>query len=357
MQYDLKEIQKSLTPAHIIKLLNYLGATEYIEKDDYLIFRTICHNLMEEEGSMKLYYYKNTGLFNCFTDCGECFNIYTLFEKVYKLRGREYKFSDIVHTITNITDIKDQLTDFEGTQKYRSINDRYKRKQRKKEFEIYDPGVLKIFSKRYPVEWITDGITPAAIDKFNILYSISRNKIIIPHYYLDGSLIGIRGRALNQEDIELGKYMPIEIEGKWYNSPLSMNLYGLNINADNIRKQKKVIIAEGEKSVLQFDSMTDSNICVATCGSSINKNQIDLLVKNFDINEIILAFDKEYINYNDEQGKKYFAKLEQLCRKYKNYANFSFIFDKENLLNEKDSPFDKGKDIFYKLYEKRIRME
>ena len=69
MQYDLKEIQKSLTPAHIIKLLNYLGATEYIEKDDYLIFHTICHNLTEQEGSMKLYYYKNTGLFNCFTDC------------------------------------------------------------------------------------------------------------------------------------------------------------------------------------------------------------------------------------------------------------------------------------------------
>jgi hypothetical protein len=57
--------------------------------------------------------------------------------------------------------------------------------------------VLDVFVKKYPVEWLRDGITTAAMDKFNILYSISQNKIVIPHYSVEGELVGVRGRALN----------------------------------------------------------------------------------------------------------------------------------------------------------------
>jgi hypothetical protein len=42
------------------------------------------------------------------------------------------------------------------------------------------------------------------MDRYNILYSISQNKIIIPHYNIDGKLIGIRGRSLNPEDLKIG---------------------------------------------------------------------------------------------------------------------------------------------------------
>ena len=55
------------------------------------------------------------------------------------------------------------------------------------------------------------------MDKYNILYSISQEKIVIPHYDINNNLIGIRGRALNEWEIEnVGKYMPIKIENKWY---------------------------------------------------------------------------------------------------------------------------------------------
>ena len=75
------------------------------------------------------------------------------------------------------------------------------------------------------------------MEKFNIRYSISQNKIIIPHYNINGKLIGIRGRALNQEEIEAGcKYMPVKIEGKFYAHPLSLNLYGLDRNRQDILK-------------------------------------------------------------------------------------------------------------------------
>ena len=51
-------------------------------------------------------------------------------------------------------------------------------------------------------------------------------------------LIGIRGRALNQDEVDVfGKYMPLEIENKWYAHPLSQNLYGLDLAKFNIQKK------------------------------------------------------------------------------------------------------------------------
>ena len=119
MQYNLKEIQNSLTFEQIIKLMKYLGATSYIQTNEYLIFPTICHHVSEDEGSMKLYYYQNTHLFTCFTECGASFNIYTLFEKVYKIKGIQYTFTDIINTIVNIANVKNDRIFFDSAPKYK----------------------------------------------------------------------------------------------------------------------------------------------------------------------------------------------------------------------------------------------
>lgn len=351
---DLYELQKSLTTENIITLVTSLGADRYDDKENYIIFPTICHNENSEDASMKLYYYKNTGLFTCYTDCGESFNIYTLIEKVYALQNREIRFSEIVNLVLEKTGIDSSLYQF-GEKRYKSTSDKYKKKNRQRELEIFDDKVLGVFDKHYPVEWIAEGISRESMDKYNILYSISRNKIIIPHYNISGQLIGIRGRSLNKREIEeFGKYMPVEVEGKWYSFPLSQNLYGLNVSKEGIRKKKKIILFEGEKSCLKYDRMFEDNISCAVCGSAFNKNQLNILLKNFELDEIIIAFDKEFERYNDEKGREYFNKLESICKKYQNYCNFSFLFDKKNLLKLKDSPIDRGKNIFLQLYDQRI---
>ena len=66
--------------------------------------------------------------------------------------------------------------------------------------------------------------------------------------------------------------------------------------------------------------------------------------------EIIICLDKEELPKED----KYFYKLLNLCKKYSKYCNFSFIYDRENLLDLKDSPTDKGEEVFKKLLEKRV---
>lgn len=353
---DIEKLLESLTEEIIIELVSQLGADRYINREDYIIFPTICHNEISEEASMKLYYYKNSKLFHCYTQCNESFNIFGLYQRVYEARGKEISFYEILCSIANQSKYENLYTF--GKIEYKSEIDKYKRKNRTKELEKFDQGILNIFQKYYPIEWLAENITKKSMDKYNILYSTSRNKIIIPHYDINSNLVGIRGRALNQYEIDnFGKYMPVEIEGKWYTHPLSYNLYGLNISKETIKKEKIAIIYEGEKSVIKHDGyFPDWNVSVASCGSTINKSQLDLLIKNFDLKEIIIAFDKEYKNYNDEKGRKYFDKLKGLCKKYTNYCNFSFIFDKENLLLEKDSPIDQGKEKFEELFKKRIKM-
>ena len=76
----------------------------------------------------------------------------------------------------------------------------------------------------------------------------------------------------------------------------------------------------------------------------------------FRSNEIVVALDKEYEDWRDSKAKKYREKLEKLCKKYKNQATFSYIWDYDNLLEEKDSPFDKGKEVFEELYRNRVRV-
>lgn len=107
-----------------------------------------------------------------------------------------------------------------------------------------------------------------------------------------------------------------------------------------------------EKSVLKMEDFSRPNCSVAVCGSSINKFQIDLLMKACEPEEFIICFDKEDLPQED----KYFNKMKKLCEKYSNYGQFSFIYDFKNRLKLKDSPVDKGEEKFNELLKTRIRI-
>lgn len=307
---------------------------------------------------MKLYYYNESHLFHCYTECGESFNIYGLIERRYSVLRKDFNIYHIYLSLKNKFGFDD--CDFFNETRYVRDKDKYKaRKHNDVKLPQFNKGVLDSFIKYYTPEWISDGISKESMDKFNILYSISQNRIIIPHYDLNGELVGIRGRALNPEDIEVfGKYMPIKLEKTWYTHPLSLNLYGLNQTKEAINKKKQAIIFEAEKSVLLMDGFYgEDNNSVAVCGSNFTNVQLKLLLKNCDINEIVIAFDKEYKRLDSARAQKYFNKLHRICTNYNKYCNFSFIYDRENLLNEKDSPIDRGKEVFERLMKGRIMVK
>lgn len=331
--------------------MQQLGADRYENNDNYILFPTICHNLNASEASMKLYFYKDSKIFYCYTECGKM-SIFSFLKHYYETKNFEYDwFQDIYNVVTSCS-IKKDIEGFTA--------DTFEKKKEKYyhnnnfSFEIYPNGVLDIFTKIYPIEWLQDNISKKAMDKYNILYSISQNKIIIPHYDINNNLIGIRGRALNEEEASLlGKYMPVKIQNKWYSHKLSLNLYGLNLNKENIINNGYVYLFESEKSVLQCEDFFKENCAVACCGSNFNKYQLKLLINECHPKEIIICFDKEELPNED----KYFNKLYNICKKYSNYCNFSFVYDRENLLDLKDSPSDKGKEIFEKLINKRVKIK
>ena len=354
MKINLQEIKEKLTKEQIIQLVLGLGADRYEERENFIIFPTICHNPIGTEASMKMYYYIENYSFHCYTECGENFDIFDLFKKVKEINNENFDFYETIYVIADLVEYN--FFSVTTQENYISNINQFK-KNDEIELNKYNKNILNVFRKYYTVEWLDEGISKAAMEKFNILYYDYRNKIVIPHYDINGNLIGIRGRALEPEEIKLyGKYTPLKVEKTMYRHPLSFNLYGLYENKENIKQFKTVVIFEGEKSVLKYEDMYDYNISVASCGSNLNYHQIELLIKECQVNNIIIAYDKEFNLFASKEGVNYYNKLQKLCEKYSNYCNFSFLFDYNNLLDLKDSPIDKGKEVFEELMKKKIQV-
>lgn len=350
MSFDYKEITDNLETSKIISLMQELGADRYKEVDNAVIFPTICHNVDSSEASMKLYYYKDSHIFYCFTDCTNM-NIFKFLKNYYDTRQIQYNwYEDILQVVISCSASTIDRT--REPNAYKSQRDNYIISKRK-ELTTYPKGIIDVFTKHYPIEWLNDGISRDSMDKYDIRFSPIQNKIIIPHFNAQGGLVGIRGRALDAEECELfGKYMPVQIEDKWYSHPLSLNLYGLNIAKENIKKYGYCFIGESEKFCMQVDGFDMPNCAVASCGSSINKFQIKQLMEECAPREIIVCYDREERDGED----KYFNKLYSMCKKYSNYANMSFVYDRKKLSKMKDSPSDNGQDIFNALVRERVKV-
>ena len=202
---NYQEIIENLELDNVKRLLESLGIP-FKENDQALIMPTACHNVDLDEASWKLYYYKDSHMFYCYTECGGQ-SIFKFLKNYYETRQIEYDwYNDILQVILNCS-----ANIVNGSpEAYRSQADNYRPQKIRKELPTYPNGILELFSKYYPIEWLKDSITTRAMDKYNILFSHSQNKIIIPHYNVAGGLVGIRGRALNPWEVEnIGKYAPV----------------------------------------------------------------------------------------------------------------------------------------------------
>ena len=363
-EYNLEEIKENLEDEQIFDLLNEMGG-EPTWKNNTIISKTICHG----GHSHKLYYYTNTHLFKCFTDCGgEAFDIFELVRKVKSLEiGNDYLLPSAVEYVANYFGISKNIIEEEDTtsiDEYLANLNSYKRiqdidiKKQIVELKTYDDNFLKNLPHILIEPWLNDNITENAMKRFEICYEPKNQAIVIPHRDINGNLIGVRQRTLIQENAELyGKYLPLKLSGKMYNHPLSFNLYGLYQNKNNIARAKKAIIFESEKSVLQLDNILgeDNNIGVACCGSSVIAYQVWLL-QSLGVEEVIVALDRQYKILGDDEHKKLIKNLKNIQKKYGNYIKITFIFDKGNLLPYKASPSDCGKDIFMELFRKRVNL-
>lgn len=197
---DRKELRESLTEEHIIYLMSLLGASQHLDKGNYIQFPTICHNIDESEAGLNLSYYKDSHRFYCFSNCGSM-DIFQVIKNRWELleNGEDTHFENLAYWVMNHSQI-----DLDS-HKPMTFNSYYDMKDYSSPTtEIVLPerseNILDAFMPFYPVEWLNDGISEEAMDRYNILFSSTRNSIIIPHYDVNSRLIGVRRRALDPED-------------------------------------------------------------------------------------------------------------------------------------------------------------
>ena len=365
INFDKKEIRDSLTIEQIFELLQEWGGDpEYTDLG--IISSTICHNA-PGEGSRKLYFYENSNLFHCYTGCEEpSFDIFELTIKVANIQfNRTYDLNAAVRYIAYrfgiISDIKEKLEvlneeDWKILDNYERIKE-IEINNQKVQLKEYDNKILKNLNYNVVISpWIKEGISKKAMKNAKIGYYPGGSQITIPHYDKEGRFIGLRGRTVSQEDAErYGKYRPVKINNLLYSHPLGMNLYNLNNSKDNIKLFGKAIVFESEKATLQYQSFfgIENDISVACCGSNISSYQIQSLIEA-GAREIIIAFDRQFKEINDDEFKRLTNKLTKIHNKFKNEVLISFIFDKNMITGYKDAPIDCGPDIFLKLYKERI---
>ena len=361
---DKDNLKNMLSIEDVFNYVTELGGEPKM-MNGFFISHTICHN-PPGTGSYKLYYYDNTHLFRCYTDCDDTWDIYELTLKIKKMQGKTWSLNHAIYYVAeyfgyNIdADFSD--VDFTPLQDWHYL-DQYDRNREESiakiiDLKIYNENILKYLPQLRILPWEQEGINNEIIQRNHILYDPLSLGIVIPHYDKDNQLIGIRERTLNKEKEQFGKYRPAIINGQIYNHPLSFNLYNLNNSKNNIKQMRTAIVFEGEKSTLKYASLfgQENDISVAVCGSSLISYQVHLLLQ-LGITEIVIAFDKQFQKIGDDEFKRWVKKLININNKYSSYINISFMFDRTGtLLKYKDSPIDQGKETFLKLFNTRIML-
>ena len=186
--------------------------------------------------------------------------------------------------------------------------------------------------------WEREGISKGSLDKFGVYYDSFSDRLVYPIRNPDGKIVNVGGRTLDPAWKEKGLRKYTYFYG--WNGGMNV-VYGLSENKSEIIRQHQVIVFEGAKSVLLADTYGIKN-SVAILTSHLNPQQLKIFAALGC--EVVFALDKE-INIREDHNIK----------KLKQFVNISYIWDKANHLDEKDSPVDKGREVFAELLSERRR--
>ena len=354
MSKSIKEYRDQIQAEEVKKILGDYGVEAISENASMVIYPTVCHNIDHNHASHKLYYYKKDNIFKCYTECDEVFDIFQLIIKMDNLRGKPTSLRQALAKAgldaTQPVNENEYYSVRKQLSYLHSMND-------KEELDIaeitsYPKNILDkyVFDLEYLKPWIQEGIGPSSLTRYGIKFDLIDGAIVIPYYDLEKNLVGVRGRFLSEN--ARAKYMPMKHDGNYLSHPTSQVLYGLDVNRDAIERTGIVILYEGEKSVLKMDTIYGSdNISVAVSGKNISKTHIQMLIE-LGVKEVVIAFDREYNSIN-EMNKK-IEEYKRITKQMKHFFNISVIIDQDFLLPYKESPIDKGKDVFEKLLSTRI---
>ena len=365
---DAQQLKAKLTDKSIVQIVNALGGELKSENDEYMIFSSITYDIDADSHKPKLYCYKENYSFVEYHISMETFDIFELVKERQRLLGVKYGFIDCMKFVCsaigldfNSNQFNSNQTEFVNTNLKRFINP-----TNKIELKVFDDVILNKFDHWYHQSWIDDNISIETMKKYEILYYDYGNQIIIPCRNQYNQLIGIRARNLDPN--ANAKYIPYKDldwhngDRGWYKFNVGSTFYGLNHNIEAIRKTKKVIICEAEKSVLQGDTyFGKNNIILGMYGSAMTRQKRDIILE-LGVDEVIIAIDFDYIeeSYSNKElyepltdWEIYENKVYKIADMFKGWCKVSVIID-YTPKHKKDCVTDYGKKEFLKFYKERM---
>lgn len=183
-------------------------------------------------------------------------------------------------------------------------------------------------------QWYEEGLSIKTQKYFQVGIDVRSERITFAVHNSKGDLIGVKGRYCGRDK---------EIEDKYkyiYLMPCNKSIEFFNFHRalPYIAASKEVIIVEGAKSVMFLHQWGYKN-SISIEGDTLSDEQIQLLKS--------LGLDIKYIFAWDKDKDVKFVHNE--ISKLKGRKRYG-IYDKDDLLNGKDSPVDKGKSVWKKLY-------
>lgn len=334
MEYDREALDELVNS---VDLLEYAEQTMDFRKEGADSWKTNCPLHLDKTPSLSIRPSQN--YFHCFS-CGVSGNIINWMkifeglsfresvEKLQKYSGHELIAMD--------PGMAASLNYFRRLQRMKDSKDKDTSLRQILPYSVYEQ-----FDNIIPQEWVNEGISPEVMKKYEIRVDSMSNRIVYPVYDNKFRLIGVKGRTRfkNYKELHIQKYM------NYYPVITSDYLTGMKWADPYVKESHEIILVEGIKSVMKLDGWGYHN-CVSTETSDINNDQVNILLRE-GVSRVIVAFDK------DVTLKKLYKVTEWL----KLFTNVYAVYDRRSWLEDKDSPCDRGREVWDTLYKNMMRIK
>lgn len=248
----------------MLDIVDYIeGRGVQVVRDDGSELACYCpfHSNMDTPA---FYINKTTGLWICFNpSCGKTGSIRDLME-FFGDHGkivRDYSLSDIEK---NLLEVDENREDHSWDEALDSIR-------------------ISLPEDLHKVQYLIDrGFSEETISYFDIAYSESKKRIVIPARNERHKVIGFIGRAIDSN------VQPKYLYSKHF--PRKSTLFNLN----NAKRYEACIIVEGSLDAMKVHQAGYPNV-VASLGATITQEHMDLLNKYFDA--IVIFSDNDHAGY------------------------------------------------------------
>ena len=353
---DFEYIKQQIDTDQIISIMDSLGVPFVKQDNKQIIFYSICnHHSDFLQHKPKLYYYAQSKSFYCYV-CSFNGDIFSLVQHILNynnvIQAVEY-ICNICKIDISTCQVKSNIDQWQSIKKFLPNYE-----QGKQELVVYDKNVLDLFKPLAHVSWLNDGISRQAMAKFNIGWYARNEQITLPVFDINGDLVGIHARNTRQQLVDKGlKYQPLKTLNDEYKFPTGQVLYGLYQNQEAIKSSHSVILFEAPKSTIQMqDILGDDNISCAMFGWNFNKVRRDMLL-DIGVKIVTIALDKQYQSQDDKEFNIYVNQVKKIARLFSPYCTVYVIYDRHGLLGYKDSPSDKGSEVWWRLWKDKVKIK